>query len=185
MKNKARLLQIFTSAILALPIIAEAHPLHLTNETIGFLDGLAHPITSAEHVLTMLAFGLWTSQTGRRMVYYMAFVFTGFMLVGGCLTLIPVEIAHSGSIINLLILILCLILVSGCKIWLPAAFFLTACFALLHGYVHAYDILLDIDATGFTAGFALATLLMITIGITLGRQLSRFSHRNLTAFPEK
>ena len=60
--------------------------------------------------------------------------------------------------------------------------FIAGSLALLLGYVHAYDMLLDVDAAGFTAGFALATLLLIAAGIIFRQLFDRFYHQKFARY---
>jgi urease accessory protein len=173
MKGKARFFQILTLAALAQPWVADAHPFHWASESVGFLGGMIHPITSSEHVLTMLAIGLWTIQTGRRSAYYMPFVFVVLMLIGGGFTLIPIEIAYAENIMNLSILMLSLMLVLGFKVSSLVGVLVIGNVALFHGYVHAYDLLLDVGAVAYTAGFVLATVTLIATGIATRVLLNR------------
>jgi urease accessory protein len=165
MKCKAKFFQMLALLVLVQPMMVDAHPLHWTFESIGFLSGLSHPITSSEHILTMLVVGLCISQTGRRSVCYMPFVFVALMLMGGGLTLMPIEIAHAENFMYLSVLILALMLAAGFKVTMPVGMLIVGNVAVFHGHVHAFDMLLEDGAIAYTAGFAVATLVLIGVGI--------------------
>lgn len=175
MKSKARYFQKFSLAGLALaqPIVAAAHPMHWTSESIGFLSGFIHPITSSDHIFTMLAVGLLVSKVSKKAICLMFLVFVTLMLIGGVLTLIPVEIDYAENVMHLSALLLGLTIISGYKVSSLIAMPLVANFALFHGYVHAYDIWLDADAFGYTVGFALATATLILVGIGIRSLIDR------------
>ncbi|CAD6874598.1 HupE/UreJ family protein [Methylomonas fluvii] len=175
MKSKARYFQKFSLAGLALaqPIVATAHPMHWASESIGFLSGFIHPITSSDHIFTMLAVGLLVSKVSKKAICLMFLFFVTLMLIGGVLTLIPVEIVYAENVMHFSALLLGLTIISGHKVSSLIAMPLVANFALFHGYVHAYDIWLDADAFSYTVGFALATATLILVGIGIRSLIDR------------
>lgn len=174
MKGKVKCFHGFAWAILLFPWIAEAHPFHWAGESIGFLDGLLHPLTSFEHLLTMLAVGLWIGRTGRRAPYAMPLLFAVLMLAGVGLAMAPIEIAHADTIMSLSVVLLVMMLAFGGKFPVDLGMLVVAILAVFHGYQHAYDIWLDACAMAYTGGFALATLCLIATGIVAGRLAGRF-----------
>lgn len=175
MKGKAKFFQKLTSMTLAQPLVADAHSFHWASESIGFLGGLIHPTTSMEHVLTMLLVGLCLSQMGNRSAYVMPFLFVVLMLMGGGLTLIPIEIADAENLMWLSVLLLGLMLVFVRRVSQYVGALIIASVAVLHGYVHAYDIWLDVDAVGYSIGFALMTMVLILVGIGSGWMVKRLA----------
>ena len=185
MKCKARYFQILSLAVLAQPMVAMAHPMDWASESMGFLSGMAHPLTGADHVITMLVVGFWISQANRQASRILPFIFIALMLIGCGLSIIPIEIAHAENIMNLSALLLGLMLASGRKVSSLTATLIVGNLALFHGYVHAYDIWMDIDALSYTAGFSLTTLALIAVGITIRIIVNRFADNNLGHFPDK
>lgn len=167
---------------MALPIVAEAHPFHWATESIGFLSGLLHPLSASDHIITMLIVGFWISQVNRLATMTVSLVFAVFMLIGGGLTLISVEIPHAESLMNLSALLLGSMLVTGYKVSSVVVALIAGNLALFHGYVHAYDIWLDSHAFAYTAGFALATLALISVGISLRTFINRLVYKNVSHF---
>lgn len=183
MKSKARYFQMFSLVAMMHPLAAEAHPLHWPSESIGFLSGLIHPLSASDHIITMLMVGFWISQANnRRASKLMVLTFVSLMLVGGGLTLMPVEIANAENIMNLSALLLGLMLASGYKVSSLVTALIAGNLALFHGYVHAYDIWLDSDAFAYTAGFALATVALILMGIYINALINRCARKNVTHF---
>lgn len=171
--------KVICSGMLALfafahPLVADAHPFHWALESVGFTSGLIHPLLSSDHILTMLAVGMCLFRSGPRFACVMPWVFVVLMLVGGGLTLIPVDIAQAENLMYLAVLMLGLMLVSGFRLAAPVVAVIVAAVAVFHGYVHAYDMLLDVDAFAFTAGFSLATLVLIALGIAMAWLFKRF-----------
>ena len=62
-------LPFFWCVTLFMPIPGQAHPFSLAGDSIGFFSGLVDPFASADHILALLAFGLWVYRTGKPLVY--------------------------------------------------------------------------------------------------------------------
>lgn len=173
MKGKARYFQVFALLVFWQPLAAMAHPFHWASESIGFVGGLTHPLTGADHFLIMLAIGLWMSQIGKRWRIFMPLALAILMLLGCGLTLASVEIAYAEPVMYLAVLALGLTLIFGRKIPAHFAVLLPASVAVLHGYAHAYDMWLDADAITYTLGFASTTMILILVGMAVGAALKR------------
>lgn len=174
MQGKVRYSRMLALFAIAHPLVANAHPFHWEFESIGFASGLIHPLLSSDHILTMLAVGMCLFRCGRRFACVMSWAFVVLMLIGGGLTLIPVDIAQAETQMYLAVLMLGLMLVSGFRLAAPVVAVLVADVAVFHGYLHAYDMLLDVDAFAFTAGFSVATLVLIALGIAMAWLFKRF-----------
>lgn len=182
MKNKAGYFQLFSFAVLAQPIVALAHPMHWASESIGFFSGISHPFTGSDHIITMLAVGFWISQAKRHAAKILPFIFIALMLIGCGLSVVPIEIAHAESVMNLSALLLGLMLATGYKVSSLTATLTVGNLALFHGYVHAYDIWLDVDGLAYTAGFSLTTLALILMGFAIRLIVNRFVNTNINHF---
>src|SRR5882724_149389 len=53
----------------------------------GFVEGLLHPFTGLDHVLAMVAVGLWASQLGGRALWLLPLTFPAVMAIGAALGL--------------------------------------------------------------------------------------------------
>lgn len=182
MKSKARYFQILSLAVLAQPIVAGAHPMHWASESIGFFSGMSHPLTGSDHIITMFAVGFWLSQANRHTTKILPFIFIALMLIGCGLSVVPIEIVHAVHVMNLSALLLGLMLAFGYKVSSLTATLIVGNLALFHGYVHAYDIWLDLDGLAYTAGFSLTTLALIAMGIAMKIMVNRFTDKNLSHF---
>jgi len=163
-----QLLRRFLVVMLASVSAVQAHPLHWAEESVGFGSGLLHPFSSSDHILTMLAVGMWICRTGSgKSFVWQVLLFLCMLLLGGGLTLIPLQIAHAETLMYASVLVLGLLLVSGRKLHWVFSLLLIAAVAVFHGYVHALAIWLDVEALGYTAGFALATSSLLAIGVAV------------------
>lgn len=156
-------------ASLAVPALA--HPGHPGGEAhdAGFAQGFAHPFGGFDHLLAMLAVGLWAVQfaarSGNRISLWLlpaAFVLpmgAGFLLALNGVALPGVEAG-----IALSVLILGLAVAFAARPPLAAAMVVTAGFALFHGFAHGTEMGEGV-ATAYAAGMLLATALLHGAGL--------------------
>lgn len=172
MRIKCRSFKLFL-ALLMLPLVTEAHPFNLATESESLAGGVTHPLSSSDHIVTMLAIGLWVSQAGRRWVFVLPLVFVSLMLTGGMLPLLAIEIPFAKYGMYFSVLALGLLLANAYKTSIITGGLIVAAVALFHGYVHVYDMMLDVADSGYMTGFAVTTLLLIVAGI-LSRYLVNY-----------
>src|SRR5215471_19023606 len=133
----------------------------------SFASGIAHPLNGTDHVLAMVAVGLWAVLAGGRAIWVwpMTFVATmlgGFVVASLGLPMPVVEPAISSSVV---ILGLFIALAVKSPLCLGAA--TVGLFAFFHGHAHGTDA----TAAGlvpYAVGFALATAALHVAGIGLG-----------------
>ena len=169
-----------TLPILALTLAASPAFAHLPPGEYGsFLAGVTHPIFGLDHVLAMIAVGLWAAQSGRAVwPVPTAFVLTmiaGFLLALAGLPLPFVEPAILASIV-----ILGLVVALALRPDPRAAMALVGAFALFHGHAHGGE-LGGASALQFGAGFALATALLHAAGLGTAVAASRLTTSNAPA----
>ena len=147
----------------------------------SFTEGLLHPFSGIDHVLAMVAVGLWASQLGGRALWLLPLIFPAVMAVGAALglsgvTLPWVEIGIAGSVM-VLGAVVALALRPSLAISIP----LIGAFALLHGYSHGVELPATASVLGYGAGFSVATLVLhaagIATGLIAGRLPVRFAAR--------
>lgn len=73
--------------------VAFAHP--VKGEAVGFLSGFLHPISGLDHVLAMVAVGVWGAQLGAPAIWVLPVAFPMVMAMGGMLGLIGVPLPES------------------------------------------------------------------------------------------
>ena len=140
-------------------------------------EGLLHPFSGLDHVLAMVAVGLWASQLGGRALWLLPLTFPAVMAVGAALgmsgvVLAGVEIGIAGSVLVLGAAV-ALALRPSLAISIP----LIAAFALLHGYSHGVELPASVSAFGYGAGFIAATLVLHAVGIAIGVMAGRIPVR--------
>jgi urease accessory protein len=143
----------------------------------SFAEGLAHPFTGLDHMLAMVAVGLWASQIGGRALWLLPLTFPVVMAAGAALgyggVALPwVEIGIAASVLVLGAAI-ALTLRPSLAVSVP----LIALFAALHGYSHGVELPANVWALTYAAGFIAATLMLHLIGIGLGLLANRIPVR--------
>jgi len=134
----------------------------------SFAEGALHPFTGLDHVLAMVAVGLWASQLGGRALWLLPLTFPAVMALGAALGIsgvaLPwVEIGIAGSVM-VLGAVVALALRPSLAISVP----LIGAFALLHGYSHGVELPPSASALSYGAGFIAATLVLHAVGIATG-----------------
>jgi urease accessory protein len=157
-----------------LPTLAFAHDGH---SAVGFLQGVSHPLGGADHVLAMLAVGLWagsqTTDIKRAALAPASFVL--WMLVGAALGVAGVAVPTVELMIAASLVVLGAALALQWRWSLPAMAALVSAFAVFHGYAHGLEsgvsgASLSFDqslrhAAPFMVGMALSTGLLHALGI--------------------
>lgn len=152
--------------ILFWPLAAWAHV--ESGQSGGFASGLLHPVSGLDHVLAMVAVGLWGAQLGQPAMWLLPVAFPMMMALGGMLGLIGVPIpgieigiAVSGIVLGALIL-------GQMKMPTSVALGIVAFFAVFHGHAHGTELATGQNAILYSLGFVIATGTLHAVGITLG-----------------
>jgi urease accessory protein len=165
-------------AALALILVAAASPAFahpLPGDVASFAAGLSHPFGGLDHLLAMLAVGLWAAHLGGRALLavpasFVAVMTAGFALALGGMPLPLVEPAILASVV-----VLGLFVATSLAAPTPVAMALTGLFALAHGHAHGSEFVGAADGPGilgFATGFALAIVLLHAVGIFAGLGLA-------------
>lgn len=134
---------------------------HEGSHVAGFFPGLMHPLTGADHLLAILAVGLWAGLSGARLIYPAAFV--AAMLAGAVLVMNGVSLPLVEPVI--LASVIAFGACAGLALHLPRFIALPAIAAagLAHGAAHG----MEGYGPGFIAGFVLATSVLLAAGLAV------------------
>ena len=159
------------AAILA-PAAAWAHPGH--DATVGFAQGFVHPVTGLDHVLAMVAVGLFAAQLGGRALWAVPLSFVAVMAAGGALGIagIALPLVEAGIAMSVIVLGLAVALRWQAPVAIAAS--LVAVFAVFHGHAHGSEMPAEVAGLGYGLGFMLATALLHGVGLGLGLGFARF-----------
>jgi urease accessory protein len=147
----------------ATPALAHLNP----GEHGSFAAGFSHPLFGPDHILAMVAVGLWAWQIGGKAVYAVPAAFVVTMLAGFGLALAGVGLPFVEPAILASVVALGLLVALAVRLPVAASAAVVAAFALFHGHAHGGEIG---TATQFAygAGFAVATALLHAAGVALG-----------------
>lgn len=150
--------------------------------TTGFNVGFLHPIGGFDHLLAMVAVGLWSTQRDRNAILMLPVTFIGIMILGGILGMAGFHLPYVETGILVSILILGIFTALALKLSLTVSMLVVGCFALFHGHAHGTEMPLIIDGLFYSIGFASATALLHLSGIALGITFQKFSIEKVTRF---
>jgi len=149
-----------------LPGVTMAHSGH---EVSGFVSGLVHPVGGADHLLAMLAVGLWAARLGGRSMWLVPLAFVATMVLGNALALSGMTIPLTEQGIGLSVVVLGLLLAFAARFATPVCMAITGGFALFHGLAHGAEMPLNASGFSYATGFILATLALHLAGMIFGR----------------
>jgi urease accessory protein len=152
--------------VLALPANVLAHS--AGGEALGFFSGLAHPISGLDHVLAMVAVGLWGAQLGAPALLILPVTFPMVMAFGGMLGLMGVQLPGIEVCIALSAVALGLMVLREAQPNLLAAAFLVGFFAIFHGHAHGTELPQGANGMLYSIGFVIATGTLHAAGIAIG-----------------
>lgn len=161
---------LFAIALFLSPALAFAHAGH---DHSGLLAGLAHPITGLDHLLAMLAVGLWAAQQSGTARWALPGTFVAAMLLGGLLGFAGMEIPLLETGIAGSVLAFGLLVAVAARLPLAVSLGLTALFALTHGVAHGLELPALASPWGYAAGFVAATAALHGLGYAAVRYLPR------------
>ncbi|MDU9411987.1 HupE/UreJ family protein [Pseudomonas sp. zfem005] len=159
---------LYALALFLTPALAFAHPGH---DSSGLMAGVAHPITGLDHLLAMLAVGLWAAQQQGAARWALPVTFVGTMLLGGLLGFEGLQLPFMETGIAASVLALGLLVAVAVRPPMFVAVSLTALFALAHGVAHGLELPELSSPWGYAAGFVAATAALHAAGYGLVRAL--------------
>lgn len=134
----------------------------------GFFNGFLHPVLGPDHVIAMVAVGLWGVFLGAPAIWMLPIVFPLVMAFGGALGMIgvPLPAVETGIALSAVVLGLCVAM--ALKPPLYAAAVIVGVFAIFHGYAHGAEMPEASDPVAYAIGFVVATGLLHLFGILFG-----------------
>lgn len=150
--------------VLAAPVWAHEQQ----GQAAGFVTGLLHPVSGLDHVLAMVAVGLWGAQLGSPAIWLLPIAFPLVMAFGGLLGLLGVDLPGVEVGIALSAVGLGLAVLTEARPALGLALGAVAVFALFHGHAHGAELPAGASAIAYSIGFVAATGLLHLTGIGIG-----------------
>lgn len=155
-------------SLLALAILVAATPAHAHTggHVGGFASGFGHPFLGLDHLLAMVAVGIWAGQAGGRSLWIVPAAFVAAMAAGGALAVagIGLPLVEAGILAS--VVLLGLLIAAAVRLPLPAAAAIAALFALFHGQAHGAEMPAAASPLLYGLGFLGATALLHALGVT-------------------
>lgn len=152
--------------VLSYAQVAEAHV--QKGEEMSFFSGFRHPISGLDHVVAMVAVGLWGAQLGAPAIWILPVAFPLVMALGGMLGLLGVPLPGTEFGIAASAIMLGTAVMLRLRPPLAAAAVLVGFFAIFHGYAHGSELPPGQNALLYSLGFVIATGCLHAVGITIG-----------------
>jgi urease accessory protein len=145
----------------------EAH-VQRQGEALGFVTGFRHPMSGPDHVVAMIAVGLWGVQLGAPAIWLLPVAFPMVMAFGGMLALIGVPLPGTEIGIALSAILLGGAVMSRLRPPLTIAAIVVAFFAVFHGHAHGVELPAGESGVLYSIGFVVATGCLHAVGILIG-----------------
>lgn len=172
---KRSLITLAITLAATLPAFAHLDPIEHGSLAAGF----SHPLFGLDHVLAMVAVGLWAAQQGGRAIWVVPGAFVGTMALGFAAAVAGLPLPFVEPVILASVIFIGIAIALALPIPTGAVAALVGFFAFFHGHAHGGE-LGEAGAWQFALGFVLATGLLHAVGISSGLLLSRVSGKLLT-----
>ena len=172
---KRSLLTLAISIAATLPAFAHLDPA----EHGSFAAGFSHPLFGLDHILAMVAVGLWAAQQGGRALWLVPAAFVGTMALGFAAAIAGMPLPFVEPVILASVIFIGIAIALALPAPTSAVAAMVGFFAFFHGHAHGGE-LGGAGAWEFAIGFVIATAALHAAGIGAGLVLSRFSGKVLT-----
>jgi urease accessory protein len=134
----------------------------------GFISGLMHPVVGPDHVIAMVAVGLWGAFLGVPAIWLLPVVFPLVMALGGIMGIlgIPVPAVEIGIAVSAIALGALIAFAARPPIWIASI--IVGIFAIFHGHAHGTELPEAVNPLAYSIGFVLATGILHASGIAFG-----------------
>ncbi|MEO7100329.1 MAG: HupE/UreJ family protein [Luteolibacter sp.] len=152
--------------LVVMPSVASAHS--ETGNVGGFISGFKHPLTGLDHIVAMVAVGLWGAFLGGRAMWTLPVVFPVVMAFGGAMGVlgIPLPSVETGIALSGIVLGAMVALAARPPLWVAAV--IVGIFAIFHGHAHGTELPAAANPMTFAIGFVISTGLLHLSGIAFG-----------------
>jgi urease accessory protein len=157
---------VLAALIISLPSYAFAHVER--GQATGFITGLQHPWSGLDHVLAMIAVGIWGAQLGNPAMWLLPVTFPMVMSMGAMMGLLGIPLPGIEIGIALSAILLGTMVVGEIRPKIIIAVLLVGFFAIFHGHAHGTELPAGQSGMFYSMGFVIATGCLHGIGITLG-----------------
>jgi hydrogenase/urease accessory protein HupE len=160
-------LLILAGASLLFPSMAHAHTAGVAVN--GWHDGFNHPLHGWDHLLAMLAVGVWAAQQRGRGVWLIPLTFVGVMSLGGVVGASGVSLPGVELAISLSVVVFVVLVARRVRLHAGIGAALVGFFAFFHGFAHGAEMPGSASLLTFGLGFVVTTLLLHGAGLVTTR----------------
>ena len=162
------MIRVFTAALLLVfggtaPALAHLDPI----EHGSFLAGFTHPLFGLDHILAMVAVGLWAASVGGRALWAVPTAFVATMAIGFAAAILGLPLPFVEPVILASVIFIGIMIALALPLPTAGVAAVVAFFALFHGHAHGGE-MGPAGAWGYAAGFLTATALLHAAGVALG-----------------
>src|ERR1700722_9073636 len=155
------------TGLMLVPMAAQAHTAGAAVN--GWHDGFNHPLHGWDHLVVMMAVGLWAAQQRGRAVWLIPLTFVGVMTLGGIVGVTGVVVPGVELAILLSVAVFSVLVARRIHFRVGPAILLVGFFAFFHGFAHGAEMPGSASMVTFGLGFILATLLLHGLGLVTAR----------------
>lgn len=162
-----RVVRVVRYAVAALPVLfaATSAQAHVGHDVTGFVSGFVHPLGGLDHILAMVAIGLWAGQLGGRALWAVPVSFVAAMVLGGILGMAGQPLHATELAIAVSVVVLGLVVALRLRPQLLLAVAVSGAVAVFHGHAHGIEAGATTDGVSYALGFVAATGLLHLTGI--------------------
>ncbi|MFZ6749807.1 HupE/UreJ family protein [Undibacterium sp. Ren11W] len=139
----------------------------------GFGAGLLHPMIGLDHLLAMLAVGMWAAQNKRTSLWILPLAFPLMMVLGACLGSYGFALLEAETWIALSVFLLGCLIAFAVQLPAAASAALIAVFAMAHGYAHGVELPAGVSGVLYGAGFIASTAILHLTGLMASLALQK------------
>lgn len=145
------------------------------------IHGFMHPMGGVDHLLAMVAVGVFAVALGGRALYAVPAAFVGMMVAGFLLGIAGVQLPFMELVIGASSVVIAGAALFGRSMKVAAASALVGVFAVFHGVAHGAELPLGASGWEFALGFVVATAALHLAGIGATLAAIRLSGRSATS----
>ena len=137
-------------------------------QAVSFMTGLGHPWSGLDHILAMVAVGLWGAQLGNPAIWILPITFPLVMSLGAMMGLLGISLPGIEIGIAVSALVLGIMILGEVRPKLIVSAIIVGCFAVFHGHAHGTELPAGQSGLLYSMGFVIATGWLHAIGIGVG-----------------
>lgn len=139
---------------------------------VDLTSGFSHPLEGWDHLVTMLAVGIWAAQLRGKAIWLLPLTFVSVMSLGGISGAAKYLAVPSAEVLIVLSsLVFSFLIIQKIRFDTKINVLIVAFFAFFHGYAHGQEISASASLISYTVGFMIATLLLHGAGILVAKLL--------------